>query len=280
MTLPARFAGALLFLSACQSPCAGQPNTPPERDPMVKVSSGSFIMGCAEKDDGCADDERPRHEVQLAAFSIDTTEVTVTAYRRCVAAGNCGEPGKKWGCNWASKTGYEDHPINCVKHEQATSYCAWQGKRLPTEAEWEKAARGSDGRIYPWGDAAVSCTYAVMREEVDEENGCGRNSTWPVGSKPQGRSPFGALDMIGNVQEWTSDRYGEDYYASSPPNDPTGPPKGEYRAVRGGSASWPTHVFETPRRSSETFLRASDRSSNTPYAQSASHGFRCAQSDR
>jgi formylglycine-generating enzyme required for sulfatase activity len=184
----------------------------PERAEMVFVPAGSFVMGCNERGDGeCTADERPERAVEVKGFEIDKTEVTVAAYRVCVDSGPCSADGLEtayWksehhasrdqNCNWA-RPSRNAHPINCVTWEQASAYCHWMGKRLPTEAEWEKAARGTDGRTYPWGNEAPSCDRANI-------SGCGEG-TEEVGGRVAGASPYGALDMAGNVWEWTSDWY-------------------------------------------------------------------------
>lgn len=163
---------------------------------MVEVAGGVFEMGSFE-----LPNEQPIRQVQVDAFWMDETEVTVGAYAACVANGACSEPGRGGSCNWMM-AGREDHPVNCVSWFQATEYCTWTGegtKRLPTEAEWEKAARGTDVRTYPWGDTpAPSCGHVIMYERTA---GCGMNTTWAVGNKPLGVAPDGAQDMAGNVQE-------------------------------------------------------------------------------
>ena len=230
---------------------------------MVPVPAGEFWYGCNESvDKECDDDEKPGRQITLPAFQIDRTEVTVSAYRRCVESGGCSTDGLKtpywlgeekptWAeaCNWG-KPGREGHPINCVDWYQTKAYCAWAGKRLPSDQEWEKAARGPDGRKYPWGSAEISCSYAVIN---DERNGCGRDSTWPVGSKPSGASPYGALDMGGNVWEWTSS-----WYSS----------KRESRSVRGGS------LESTPEWG---HARASNHGGRGPASRLDDVGFRCAR---
>lgn len=206
---------------------------------MVAVPAGTFFMGCNEQvDRECFGDEKPGRQVQVGAFRIDSTEVTVAHYGACVATGDCSAPGMGGSCNWGV-AGRENHPINCVDWSQADSFCHWAGKRLPTEAEWEKAVRGTDGRVYPWGNA-----FDATRSNVD------RRGTMPVGSFPEGASPYGALDMAGNVWEWTA--------AWDLP--------GEARSVRGGS--W----GDGPR-----FARTSLRSRLGPSLRYGSVGFRCAQ---
>ncbi len=237
---------------------------------MVEVPAGQFLRGTRGGGD---DDERPQREIHLDGFWIDKYEVTVDDYARCVSAGACSEPSSSAkNCsgdfakynNWG-KPGRGKHPVNCVDWDQAVAYCKWAGKRLPTEAQWEKAARGTDGRTYPWGEAEPSCEYAVMGRGGD---GCGRESTWEVGSKAKGVSPYGAYDMAGNVFEWTADWYGEDYYEQSPARNPMGPESGSSRVTRG--ASWGVNF--------DAHLRAADRSRSTPSGTSYNLGLRCARS--
>lgn len=231
---------------------------------MVHVPAGSFRMGSESGED----DEKPVHEVYVSDFFIDTYEVTVSEYAACMRAGGCSEPKgthEDYPYNNYGAPGSEKHPINGVDWDQAVAYCKWAGKRLPTEAEWEKAARGTDGRKYPWGNEEVSCRYAVMRD--DGLVGCGKDRTWEVGSKPAGMSPYGAHDMVGNVWEWVSDWYDEDYYASSPAHDPKGPARSYSKVLRGGGQF-----------SSADFLCGFCRSEFMPHYANSSHGFRCARS--
>ncbi len=233
---------------------------------MVLVPAGPFWMGCAPADNDCREDEKPRHEVYLDAFYIDKTEVTMAEYRRCVNAKACKAPRTGVSCNWP-KLSRNTHPVNCVNWKKANTYCKWVDKRLPTEAQWEKAARGTDSRIFPWGDQAASCSYAIMRD--NDENGCGRDLTRPVGSKPTGASPYGALDMAGNVQEWVADHYVESYYKHSPHRNPPGPigmPDRTWRVHRGGAYSSYDGAVD---------LRASSRDANN--SGDWSQGFRCAR---
>ncbi len=234
---------------------------------MVRVPAGRFVMGCAVSDPECGPDEEPRHEVYLDTFDIDVTEVTAGAYRACVAAGVCPEPDTRGGdsCNWG-RPGIDRHPANCIDWSDAVAYCAWAGKRLPTEAEWEKAARGTDGRIYPWGDAPPDCTRAHM-------HGCAeRWQTLEVGSLPAGASPYGALDMSGNVWEWVSDWYSPDFYSGSPPVAPRGPIAGSHRVRRGGGSDFPAPC----QRSS--FRRSDSHSLESLTFHIFDLGFRCAWS--
>lgn len=189
---------------------------------MVEVPAGPFAMGWNQGEQA----EQPVHVVRLDDFLIDRFEVTVAQYRSCVDAGICQEPVYGPNCNWDNAEGGL-HPINCVNWFAARDYCAWVGLRLPSEAEWEKAARGNEGRVYPWGSD-------LEGHEANYRIGAG-TSTEPVGSHPSGVSPYGAHDMGGNVWEWVADWYGEDYYSRSPPRNPTGPELGTHRVLRGGS---------------------------------------------
>ncbi len=251
-----------------------QPNKPrtldvtlkkgPDYGEMVHVPAGEFRMGCNKKvDKQCSKDEKPYHKVHLDAFYIDKYEVTVEQYAACVRAGKCKKPNAGGTCNWG-KSDRGNHPINCVDWYQAKSYCEWTGRRLPTEAEWEKAARGTDGRKYPWGNQKATCDYAVMNE--NNQSGCGRGSTWPVGGKPRGASPYGAMDMAGNVWEWCADWYDEKYYRNSPNRNPKGPSSGKARVLRGGS--W---------NGSPNGLRSSPRGRRDPDFRHDNLGFRCAR---
>lgn len=205
---------------------------------MVLIPAGSFWMGCnASTDTQCKDQEFPYHEVTLSAYYIDKTEVTQGQYLRCVLAGKCISPDGDCLFDY-------EHPVICVTWQQASEYCAWAGKRLPTEAEWEKAARGTDGRIYPWGNGAPTCDLAVASYNMDP--GCGKGWGWnPCSRSPAGDSPYGLCDMAGNVMEWVFDRYKWDYYKYSPSVNPTGPSIGN-RTIRGGGwyHSWGMRTSE------------------------------------
>jgi len=166
---------------------------------MVEVPAGPFWMGCHEAiDNNCLPDEKPFRQVDLPAFAVDKYEVTVGEYRRCVEAGVCAAPVRLAECNyWLS--GRDNYPVNCLGVPDGRDYCAWAGKQMPTEEQWEKAARGVDGRLFPWGNE-FNPAYANRGDggEVD-----GFVTSAPVGSFPEGASPYGAMDMIGNCWEWT-----------------------------------------------------------------------------
>ncbi len=207
--------------------CTGEPADTGTLPESVEVPAGSFLMGCEpDRDATCDPDEQPAHDVELSGFRIDTLEVSVGQFAACVDDGVCTTPA-------TPDTSDEQPglPRTHVSVDQAARYCEWAGKRLPTEAEWEKAARGTDGRLYPWGDEAPDCATAALP-------GCG-DRVAPVGTHPGDASPYGALDMAGNAWEWVSDYYDDDYYAASPPGNPEGPDPTGLRVVRGA-----THLAE------------------------------------
>ena len=232
----------------------------PSASHCVPIPAGTFMMGS----DNGYNSEKPAHSVTVAAFCMDRTEVTVAAYAACVKAGKCtaAEAGSDDNyCN-AGVAGRENHPINCVDWNQAVRYCEAQGQRLPTEEEWEYAARGTDGREYPWGNEEPSNQLCWNGEgnDLGYANGYGnRRSTCPVGTYPKGRSPFGLEDMSGNVWEWTSSPWTDDFAS---------PPVGSIRVNRGGSwdSGDPSHV------------RSASRGRDVPSVQYRHLGFRCAGS--
>ncbi len=239
---------------------------------MACVPAGPFVRGA---DDGDAD-ERPRAQVELDAFFIDLHEVTYAEYQACVAAKACTRAGP----NYKGFSG-ERQPMLGLNWFQAQAFCTWRGKRWPTEAEWEKAARGLDGRIFPWGDEPATCARAVIEE--DGKKGCGlgkppKGATADVGTRAAGA--HGLFDMAGNSWEWVSDWYSKSYAACGAAcegKNPKGPCAGAARCpgftekiVRGGSWFWPARE-----------ARASNRRAHTPENRPFHHfGFRCAQTPR
>jgi len=223
---------------------------------MVLVPEGIFLQG----EDYAFSDEVPMREVFISAFYIDLTEVTYERYKKYIDSRgvepppDCGFSGPRWNGKefypeWAN------HPVTCITWLEARDFCDWAGKRLPTEAEWEKAARGTKGRIWPWGD------------KWDKEKlNSGSKQTLPVGNFPKGKSPFGALDMAGNAFEWVNDYYNEAYYPTAPDRNPQGPSTGEDRVLKGGSFA-----------SEQILTRCSYRSHLKPDVRKIYNGFRCAQ---
>jgi formylglycine-generating enzyme required for sulfatase activity len=233
---------------------------------MLYVPAGSFYRGAPAKHG--EDDQRPGGQVPLSAYWIDRTEVTAAQYQKCVDAGACARPGTSPLCNFG-KPGRERHPINCVSWPHADTYCKWAGAALPSEAQWEKAARGPGGRLLPWIGFAPSCNKMVW---TDPKFGkaCGQKSTWAVGSKPGGTSPYGAVDMIGNVWEWVADRYDAKFYAGDAGTDPVNTSSGKQGVLRGGGYGEGKY---------EDWL-ASHRFQQPQYKKDETIGFRCALTEQ
>ncbi len=200
---------------------------------MIRIPAGVFTMG---SDDG-GSGEKPVHQVYLDEYYIDKYEVTNRQYKKfCDATGRSYPPDPDFLAMANYITNYPSYPVVNVSWEDAKAYCNWAGKRLPTEAEWEKAARGTDARKYPWGNSEPNAG-GIYRANYDPgsytEDGYAR--TAPVGSFERGASHYGCLDMAGNVWEWCNDWYDENHYNASPRNNPQGPLSGSYRVLRGGS---------------------------------------------
>jgi formylglycine-generating enzyme required for sulfatase activity len=216
---------------------------------MVYVPAGEFTTGS-------------NASIYVDAFWIDKTEVTNAMYARCVQARQCSSPHSfrsNSRSHYYDGSAFDDYPVIFVSWRDARNYCTWAGARLPTEAEWEKAARGTDSRLYPWGDDFPRSGDLLNFQSFD---------TSRVGSYPDGASPYGALDMAGNVAEWVADWFSPSYYSNPPAeSNPPGPGSGEYRVWRGGS--WAHSSVEA--------LRTSSRTGNLPSDYNAVIGFRCAR---
>ncbi|MBE2220430.1 MAG: SUMF1/EgtB/PvdO family nonheme iron enzyme [Anaerolineae bacterium] len=252
---------------------------------MNYIPGGTFMMGSLDEDFTAAPDERPQHEVEIDPFYLDQFEVTVAqyaafinrigTYKEACYENDCVHPRFEAGFTsylleedqgdgsfiYIPLTGFSDYPINHVSWYGAQAYCEAIGARLPTEAEWEYAARGDDGRTYPWGNTPP-----------DEEKAVFASSSYdnlkPVDALPDGQSPFGIYAMAGSLWEWTNDWYEEDYYSISPRNNPTGPETSLNKVIRGGA--WPDNNLADR-------IRSANRSNFTPDFISATVGFRCAR---
>ncbi|HET6385763.1 MAG TPA: SUMF1/EgtB/PvdO family nonheme iron enzyme [Armatimonadota bacterium] len=213
----------------------------------IYIPPGEFTMGDADSDDTAP------HKVYLSGYWIYKTPFIVDMYRKfCAETGRTLPPAPEWG--WK-----EDHRVVNVTWHDAKAYCDWSGIAPPTEAQWEKAARGADGRTYPWGN---DWDKSAVRSDDDFDNGSA--SAAPVGRFPEGASPYGCLDMAGNVLQWCADWYEENYYESGQEHDPTGPASGEDRVIRG--CSWITNC--------ESDFRCGSRYYDDPGGCSANLGFR------
>lgn len=230
----------------------------------VFVPAGPLLLGAAENDPDANPREQPQYTAYLSAFWIDQTEVINRHYRQCIAAGVCRSPAN---C-FTEESDLTDEarsqfPVVCVTWQDAQDYCQWAGRRLPTEAEWEKAARGPSGWRYPWGAAAPNC----QRANFDQGNGACVPGSAVAGHYSLGASPYGALEMAGNAAEWTADWYDEDYYTYTVEDNPQGRFTDTTRTVRGGS--WSSTAAE---------IRTTARFGLDPDTVSSRLGFRCAQS--
>ena len=241
---------------------------------MHLVPAGEFTMG---SEDG-AEDERPVHQVYLDAFYMDIYEVTNAAFAACVKDKGCYPPqntSSHTRPDYYGNPEFDNYPVIYMSGYKAEEYCAWRGGRLPTEAEWEKAARGVKAFMYPWGDTLdgtklnscdKNCTLSWSDQNVDD----GYADTAPVGSYESGRSPYGMYDMAGNVWEWVADSYNAAYYQTSPLSNPLGPDLDDHRVLRGGSWSDTLDSTSSTTRNSYFYYYYPD------YVYSR-FGFRCAR---
>ncbi len=236
--------------------------TPPAAEmPMVEIPSGEFVMGS----DGtqALEDERPSHRVWLDAFSIDLYEVTTAQYAAFLTAAKRAVP---WQWNTVDLAQHGDRPVVGVDWRDAEAFCTWSGKRLPTEAEWEKAARGTDARLYPWGNQAPTSALANFALGARFSY---NQVLLPVRSHEAGKSPYGLYHMAGNAYEWVQDWYGTNYYETSPERNPPGPSQGQFKVLRGGSWS------DLPK-----YLLTYGRFKLPPETKNSYTGFRCAMSEK
>jgi len=262
----------ILLLASCanETPVAPTETSVEMPKDMALIPAGEFTMGgdqetalseCEKYFSGCKRDEwylneSPVHEVTLNAFYMDIYEVTNNKYQECVAAGSCTPPTRNSSSTRSAYFGnpeFASYPVIWVSWDQAQTYCKWRGPRLPSEAEWEKAARGTEANLYPWGEAFesgegnfcdVNCKEPWANKNFDD----GFADTAPVGSFEKGLSPYGLYDMGGNVDEWVADWYGADYYAISPSVNPSGPDSGFQHSLRGGSFHTPAQGLRTTAR--------------------------------
>jgi formylglycine-generating enzyme required for sulfatase activity len=288
---------------AATNGCPGRPRepTPGLFDDEVCIPGGTFLMGSPEGEGDY--DEHPRHAVTVAPFYVDRYEVTVARYRRCVAMGACDPAGTgtegpydaagnydargthyrpSSRCTYRDRPSAEDaQPINCISHAQAVRVCLFEGKRLLSEAEWERVARGlgERPRTYPWGDAPPDCNRAAFGYGA----GCGLAEPAPVGTARAGATPEGVFDLAGNVAEWTQDWYSDVYYGHAPASNPPGATLGEARehggdpqicrdgcrVTRGGA--WNTVATRV------SLLRGAHRSADAVNRRAVHLGVRCAR---
>ncbi|MBI5351218.1 MAG: SUMF1/EgtB/PvdO family nonheme iron enzyme [Chloroflexi bacterium] len=220
----------------------------------VNVPAGEFIMGVGAKGNSV------RHVVYLDAFWVDRVEVTNAMYKICVEAKACSLPADEniYFRKWI----YRDHPVVYITWFEADEYCRWAGRRLPTEAEWEKSARGTDAREYPWGNTSPNARLANFDETLILQ--AVSSFRYSLGT-----SPYGAINMSGNVREWIADWYGNNYYETSPYANPQGPETGEFRVLRSGS-------YNEDRREIAVYRRYH----HDPHSAGINRGFRCAQDAR
>ena len=233
-----------------------------EKDPveMITIPAGPFIRGSAPGEGRL--DEQPRRKIYLNAFAIDKYEVSNGHYIKFLEETLHKPPLNVFSERpFNQEEGIADLPVVQVTWHDAVDYCFWAGKRLPTEAEWEKAARGNDGRLYPWGNETPSPQKANYERDWEE-----KKTFVEVTALPEGQSPFGLRNLAGNVREWVQDWYDSEYYSSAPDKNPMGPEAGILKVLRGGS--W---------KSFDTDLRATSRGKGGFALKTHGIGFRCAR---
>jgi formylglycine-generating enzyme required for sulfatase activity len=240
------------------TPAASETTRISPRDGMrlIYIPAGEFVMGSSKYDRDLETNEVPRRAVTLDAYWISQTQVTNAMYALCVAAGACQYSANNQTNPRYQDPAYADHPVVYIAWQAAADYCAWSGGRLPTEAEWEKAARGTEGQKYAWGNTSPN------PGQVNANNLVG--DTTPAGQYPEGASPFGVLDMGGNVREWVWDWYDPYYYQYAPGSNPAGPSDGEKKVLKGASYS---DIYR--------FARPANRLAHDPSSPGINRGFRC-----
>lgn len=255
-------ASALIVTAFAKEPEVGE-----KVKKMALIPAGHFIMG---NSDGYLD-EAPQRKIYLDAFKLDITEVTNDEYRECVRSAKC-LPNSKY-----SRFSERYQPVVGVNWFMARDYCAFMDKRLPSEAEWEKAARGTDGRKFPWGEKIIKelGAFKPRAGALRWDRGLrgavsfSRGTTVNVGSFPKGAGPYGVLDMAGNAWEWTSDWYDPEFHSKSDKRNPKGPDTGKWKVLRGGA-------YYSPLGSVTTYGRFFDK----PSARTTFIGFRCARDNK
>lgn len=282
-TLESAVVAALTAIAPTSTPVP-EPTDPPTPTPepfitdtnsrMLFIPEGIFSMGNDESDDR---DQTPAHLVRLDAYYIDETEVTNSAYAQCVDDGVCDppdSPNATYHRAYYGDSAFDDYPVIFVSWFDAETFCSWRGGRLPSEAEWEKAAgfESQEGLKYryPWGDAFDGtrlnfCDKNCPRDHRDAAVDDGHQDTAPVGSYSNGRSPLGLFDMAGNVMEWVGDWYNSRAYGESGDTNPLGPLEGDFKVIRGGSWLSPS-----------ADIAVTSRDSFDPLVTRANLGFRCA----
>jgi len=253
---------------------AGSERTSADGMTEIFVPAGTFQMGGL--DAAASDNEKPVHQVTMHAFWMDKFEVTNAMYLQCVKAGACPPPQflkSETRASYFNNPDFNDYPVVEVTWGDADSYCKWAGRRLPSEAEWERAARGDTINTYPWGEQRPDATLANFNYQLGD--------TARVGSYPAGASPFGIMDMAGNVAEWVNDYYQGNYYANGPATNPTGPlARSNYfaRVVRGGTFADAARDIRLSKRSQVTGSNLQADPGSTAYFGDFSPriGFRCA----
>jgi formylglycine-generating enzyme required for sulfatase activity len=249
----------------------------PEPSKMVFIPAGPFLMGAdIENDNSWGDeDEQPVHKVNLSAYWIDRFEVTAKDFSRFLNLHPKESPRyiemgravtiENRGGKYHERPGLKRYPANRISWYGASAYCLWMGKRLPTEAEWEKAARGTDERLFPWGNEHPNNSLATYRRKFSE---WGFKAMVPVDSMAQGQSPYGVYHMAGNIWEWVADGFDPNYYTSSPTKDPKGPASSTSRVLRGGN--WYYKAY---------YMRTTYRFNEKPEKFKIWQGFRCSKSE-